>query len=85
MSCDKEHISAAGFLQLVREREEALHEVQVLDAENERLRDRLKKSRTRIEILLGRMRACDNGDRSATGHELSLLEGQGWLDEMDAQ
>lgn len=44
MTCPLEHISAAGFQQLVREREEALQEVQVLDAENERLRHELKRT-----------------------------------------
>jgi regulator of protease activity HflC (stomatin/prohibitin superfamily) len=36
--CDKVHVSEATFQRLIREREEALVEVQVIDAENERLR-----------------------------------------------
>lgn len=45
MSCEKEHISSAGFQRLVQEREDALGEVQTLDAENERLKFALKRIR----------------------------------------
>jgi hypothetical protein len=50
-----------------------------LIAEIRRLRRALATSTVRIGILLGRMRSCDldNGDT----HELSLFEGQGWIEE----
>ena len=50
-------------------------------AECARLREALSKSTTRLEILLGRMRACDAGDVSQTGHRLSLEEGASWIEE----
>lgn len=41
----------------------------------------LKLARTRIKILLGRMRGCAEEPQD---HALSLAEGQAWLNEMDA-
>lgn len=41
----------------------------------------LSLARTRLQILTGRMRACD----AETGnHELSLLEAEQWIAEMEA-
>jgi hypothetical protein len=47
-----------------------------LTEKNKKLYAMLKKATTRIEILLGRMRACQS-----TEHELSFFEGEGWLNE----
>lgn len=43
-SCELAHVTEATVTRLVQEREEALLEVQVLDAENERLRAELKQA-----------------------------------------
>lgn len=41
----------------------------------------LAKATTRLEILRGRMAACDAGDRTDTGHQLSRFEIDGWVEE----
>jgi hypothetical protein len=43
------------------------------------LRWMLEKATVRLEILLGRMRAC--GEGRGQDHNLSLLEGTAWLEE----
>lgn len=41
----------------------------------------LGKATTRLEILLGRMRACPSNDGPAEAHSLSLSEGEAWIAE----
>lgn len=56
MTCQLEHVTAATVQRLIREREEALQEVQTLDAENERLQDELK--RAKFEEGTRMLRSC---------------------------
>lgn len=45
------------------------------------LRKALGKAATRIEILVGRMRGCAEEPQK---HDLSILEGEGWVEETRA-
>ena len=55
MTCDKLHTTDADFRRLVREREEALTEVQVFGAENERLRHELATLKANYEAEITRL------------------------------
>jgi hypothetical protein len=73
---------------LIEQREDAIREVGLLKKFIEGYKDQrsslvsmLRSATVRLEICLGRMRACDQDGDDFTSHEVSLFEIPAWMEE----
>lgn len=71
-------------LPLPKSVEAELSELTALRALVPNLVSTLETAAERLGLMAGRMRACDRGETSGTGHELGVLDALGWAKEVRA-